>query len=307
MTESGFARYDAPLIVPPGRYLWLAFELTGTRSKSPRLLSVRVAYPGHDLLRKLPKTLWRDQPERDFLFRYLMPIAAMLDEWESVSSLRHRLLDARIAPGEALPWLASFVGLAIDPCWPESVQRSMVAAAAGLFRTRGTVGSLKTMIEILSEGAEVLIVEHFRLRGGGVFGNEQVNHSQAVLGGGFRVGGIIGEASDQPLAGLDVNQAEQGFDDFAHRFTVTLGAALSEAQMTCLRRLIELHKPAHTDFTLCTAASGIRVGLGVHVGVAAHIGNRSGFEPAILGDAALGAGFLLGRAELDASTSGGDR
>lgn len=307
MPEDGFALYDAPLIVPPGRYLWLAFELTGTRSKSPRLLSVRVEYPGHDLLKMLPKTLWREQPERDFLFRYLMPIAAMLDEWQGVSSQRHRLLDARIAPGEALPWLASFVGLALEPCWPERVQRRMVAAAAGLFRTRGTLPSLKTMIEILSDDAEVLIIEHYRLRGGGVFGNEQANHSQAVLGVGFRVGGIIGEAGVQALDGVEVSQTEQDFDDFAHRFTVTVSAALSEAQLTCLRHLIELHKPAHTDFTLCTAASGMRVGLGLHVGVAAHIGDSSGFEQAILGDAALGAGFLLGRAELDGSARGGDQ
>ena len=177
----------------------------------------------------------------------------------------------------------------------------MVREAASLFRTRGTVASLRRMIEILTDDAKVVILENFRLRGGGVVGNDIVNESQAVLGVGFRVGGLIGDPQVQPLAdGEPVD-----FDDFAHRFTVTVVSALNEAQLACVRRLIELHKPAHTDFTLCTAQSGIRVGVGTHVGVSAVVGQGAGFEPAIVGEAALGAGFLLGRAELNTVTDDG--
>ena len=35
-----------------------------------------------------------------------LPMAAMLDEWEAVSTQRHRLLDARITPGCAGLWNA---------------------------------------------------------------------------------------------------------------------------------------------------------------------------------------------------------
>ena len=290
----GFALYDAPVMVEPGRYLWLVFELNGTRSKTPRLRGASVEFPGHELLSKLPRTLWREPAARDFLFRYLMPVASMLDEWEGVSSTRHRLLDARITPSAALPWLAGFVGLVLDPCWPEAAQRQMVLEAAALFRTRGTLASLKRMIEILTR-AEVVIIEHFRLRGGGVVGNEAVNASQAVLGVGYRIGGMIGALNSQPLAETE----PVDFDEYAHRFTVTVVAALSDAQLACVRRLIEHHKPAHTDFTLCTANSGIRAGLGTHLGISSVLGKSSGFETAILGDAALGAGFLLGRPALE--------
>jgi hypothetical protein len=89
------------------------------------------------------------------------------------------------------------------------------------------------------------------------------------------------------------------FDDFAHRFTVTVVAALDEAQLTCVRRLIEMHKPAHTDFPLCTANSGIRAGLGAHVGISSVVGKSAGFERALMGDAVLGGGYLLGRPALD--------
>ncbi|HIV69420.1 MAG TPA: hypothetical protein H9903_00670 [Candidatus Aquabacterium excrementipullorum] len=286
----GFALYEAPVLAPPGRFLWLVFELTGTRGKSPRLRSARVDYPGHNLLRQLPRTLWREPAARDFLYRFLMPMAAMLDEWDGVSNQRHRLLDGRVAPGEALPWLASFIGLCMDPCWPEPVQRAMVREAAPLFRTRGTVASLRRMIEILTDGAEVIILEHFRLRGGGVAGNPDVNQSQAVLGVGFRVGGLIGEPESKPMA--DAGPVD--FDSHAHRFTVTVVAALSDAQLACVRRLIEVHKPAHTAFELCTARSGIRVGLGSQVGLGTVVGASGGFRPAVVGPVALGQGFVLG-------------
>lgn len=289
-TAEGYALYEAPVMAPPGRYLWLVFELTGTRSKSPRLKSARVDHPGHELLRQLPRTLWREPAARDFLQRFLMPIAAMLDEWDGVSAERHRLLDPRVTPGEALPWLASFMGLVLDPCWSETVQRRMVREAVALFRTRGTVASLRRMIEILTGDAEVIVLEHFRLRGGGVVGQAEVNTSQAVLGVGFRVGGVIGDAEPQPMA----DAPPVDFDDFAHRFTVTVVATLDAAQLACVRRLIEVHKPAHTHFELCTAQSGIRVGLGTHVGLSTVVGASAGFQPAIVGPAALGEGFVLG-------------
>ena len=291
--SDGFTFFDAPVGAEPGRYLWLVFELSGTRSRSPRLRSAQVEFPGHTLVDKLPRTLWREPATRDFLFRSLMPIAAMLAEWDAVAATRHRLLDARIAPTEALPWLAGFIGLALDACWAEDVKRQMLLQAAPLFRTRGTLTSLRRMIEILTQ-AEVVIIENFRLRGGGVVGNPQANASQAVLGMGYRVGGRIGEALDLPLA----DAPELDFDDFAHRFSVTVVAALSDAQLNCVRRLIELHKPAHTAFTLCTACAGLRAGVGAHVGISTVIGKSAGFDPAVLGDSALGKGYLLGQPPL---------
>ena len=290
----GFARYEAPVIAPPGRFLWLVFEFAGTRSKSPRLRSARADYPGHSLLQQLPKTLWRDPHAQDFLTRYLMPMAAMLTEWGGVSDQRHRLLDPRIAPAEALDWLASFLGLAMDLCWPERARRQMIAEIAHLFRGRGTLRSLQRMLEILT-GAEVVILEQFRLRGGGVIGNAEATSSQAVLGTGFRVGGAIGEVTEM---GLEVPSDAQ-FDDFAHRFTVTVVAHLSDEQLRCAKRLVEIHKPAHTMFDLCTAAVGTRVGVGLHIGLASVVGDSSGFDKAVVGDSVLGRGYLLGRPELD--------
>jgi phage tail-like protein len=292
--EAGLQWFEVPVMAPPGRYLWVVLALHGTRHKSPRVRAVQVAHPGHRWLQQLPRTLWHEPAARDFLHRYLMPLARVLDDWDRSGAERHRLLNPRATPGEALPWLGRFVGLAMDPCWSETVQRRMVGEAARLFRTRGTVASLRRMVSILTEGAEVVLIEHHRLRGGGVVGHEQARASQAVLGAGFRVGGLIGEPNERPLA----DTTPVRFDDFAHRFTVMVVARLTEAQRACVERLIELHKPAHTAFTLCTAEGGLRLGVGSHVGVSAVVGHAARMQPAITGEAALGQGFILGRPEL---------
>jgi phage tail-like protein len=291
--DEGFAIYDAPVPAAPGRWLWLVVEFSGTRHKSPRLKDIEIEFPGHDLLALLPRTLWREPAAQHFLHRLLMPPAALLDEWAQAADQRHRLLDARIAPESALAWLAGFVGLVLEPCWPAAAQRRLIAAAARLFRTRGTLASLHEMLQLLTD-AEVLVVEHFRLRGGGVIGNPTAPASRAVLGGGYRVGGMIGPAESTPVA----DSAGEDFDGFAHRFTVVVVARLDATQLEGVRRLIEHHKPAHTELTLCTADSGLRAGLGAHVGLTALIGRSGRFEPALLGDAALGAGVVLGRPEI---------
>jgi phage tail-like protein len=239
--------------------------------------------------------LWREPHARDFLSRYLMPLAAGLAAWGGASEARHRLLDPRIARSESLEWLGSLIGLAMDPCWPERARRQMLLEASALFRIRGTVAGLRRMIEILTN-AQVLIVEKFRLRAGGVIGNAQAAQSRSVLGAGFRVGGSIGRDEQTRLTSLP---ASESFDDYAHRFSVTLVAALSDEQLRCVQRLIETHKPAHTVFDVCTVDAGARVGVGLHVGLASVIGRSSGFSPLLLGDAVLGKGYLLGRPELD--------
>ena len=67
----GFETYEAPVLGPAGRFLWLVLELSGNRGQTPRIKSVRVEHPSHDLLRRLPKVYSREEAVGDFLRRYL--------------------------------------------------------------------------------------------------------------------------------------------------------------------------------------------------------------------------------------------
>lgn len=291
---AGYTWYEAPLDVEPGRYLWIVLELNGKSTHTPRVRSLRAETQGHDWLRRLPQLYSRDAVQAHFLQNWLAPLAAVIQDMADQADARHILFDPTVAPAESLDWLASCIGLALEPCWPEHACRRMIAEAAGLFAARGTLGSLQRMLEILTD-SQIIIVEKFRLRGSGAIGESGTTTSSAVLGSGFRVGGAIGVTQQTALAGKEA-AAEDSFASHAHRFSVLIAAELSMEQLNCLKRLVTLHRPAHTAFDLCAISSGMRVGLGLHVGMTSLVGRNSGFGRLELGDSQLGRGDLLGRA-----------
>jgi len=227
------------------------------------------------------------------------------------------LLDARATPDEALPWLASFLGLVLDELWATApapngqtasdVRRRYVEEAAWLFRYRGTVPGLKRFIEIYT-GVPVVLIEHFQLRGigGAMLGDTGAAFSSSVLGVGFRVGGALSTTETMPLTGSVAN----AFLTHAHRFTVIVPAVLTPEQLGVVNNILVVHRPAHTVFGLYTVGAGMRVGRALIAGMTSVIGPTGGFSTIQLGEAILGRGAIIGRPETGAvlgSTKVGDQ
>jgi phage tail-like protein len=290
--DDPFRVLEAPATDRPGRYLWVALELTGNTRRTPLVRALRVHHPDHDLLRRLPRAFSRDRDAAAFLRRYLSMADGVLDELDGAAARREVLLDPRGAPGEALPWLASFLGLVLDERWPEGVRRQAIDEAPWLFRRRGTVPGLRRFVEIYT-GGPVMVVEHFRLRslGGELVGSDSPAFSRSVLGAGLRVGGAVGSEDPRPLEG----DAEDAFRTHAHRFTVLVGRDLDDEGRRVVERIIEVHRPAHTAWELCTAAEGMRVGRGLHVGLSSVVGPTGGFGEVRLGASIVGGSDVLGR------------
>jgi phage tail-like protein len=246
--DGPFETYDAPVLAPPGRYLWVTAELRGDTMRTPRLRCLRAERPGHDLLRRLPRTYSRDEAAADFLRRYLAPLDGSLADLDARATARRALLDPWSAPPELLSWLAGFVGLTLDNRWPLAARRRLIEEATWLFRFRGTLRGLSRFLEIYLE-REIALIEHFRLRG----------------------------------------------PDGAHRFSVFIPLALSAEQESVVRHVLDVHRPAHTLYDLCTVTSGMRVGRGLYAGLTSIAGRSDGFQPLRLGAATLGRGTLLGR------------
>jgi phage tail-like protein len=291
--DDPFETYEAPVNAEPGRYLWVTLELTGNTRFSPRVKGLRAERPGHDLLRRLPKAYSRDRETAGFLRRYLAllegPLSELLDEAEA----RDVLLDPEATPEELLAWLASFLGLTVDERWPAGAVRALVGEAGALLRCRGTKGSLERMIELYLGVDGVTILEHWRLRGlGGALLRDERSalEAGAVVGENFRVGGAVGDREGQLLSGT----VEDAFETHAYRFTVVVPAVLSDEQRDVIRHLLDVHRPAHTLFELCTVGSGMRVGVGLHVGLLSIIGRTGSWEQLRLGGL-LGRNAILGR------------
>jgi phage tail-like protein len=293
--DDPFETYEAPIKADPGRYLWVTLELSGDTRHSPRVKCLRAERPGHDLLRRLPKTFSRDPDVAAFLRRYLALMEGTIEELLDKAEARDVLLDPDATPEELLSWLASFLGLPLDERWPVPAVRELIAEAGGLLRCRGTKSTLERFVELYLGLDDVTILEHWRLRGlGGALLRDEPSALEAgtVVGENFRVGGALGTEDEQPLGGT----VEDAFRTHAHRFTVIVPAQLSDEQRSVIGHMLDVHRPAHTLFELCTIGSGMRVGYGLHVGLLSIIGRTGGWEQLRLGGL-LGRDAILGRPE----------
>jgi phage tail-like protein len=311
--EDHFKTYEAPINAPAGRFLWVTLELRGNTRVSPKIRCIRAEYPAHDYLRRLPKTFSRDAQGASFLLRYLALFEGFLGETEARGVDRDLLLDPRSAPDECIPWLASFIGLTLDERWAKApspngqtaidARREMIREAVWLFRYRGTLPGLKRFIELYT-GIPVIIIEHYRMRGIGasVLGDTGAAFSSSIVGVGFRIGGAVGSETVMPIQG----NVEDAFRTHAHRFTAIIPAALTAEQLDVVRNIIEVHRPAHTIFDVCTVSAGMRVGRGLIVEISSVIGRTGGFSTFQVGNAVLGRGAIIGRPE-EGSTLGSGR
>lgn len=299
-----FATFEAPVMAPPGRFLWVTVRLRGNQRRTPSVRELRVERTSHSLLRRLPAVFSADGDQAEFLHRYLATFDGFLHDLDLRSGARDILVDPWGTPREALDWLGSFVGLVLDDRWAEAARRRLVAEIVPLYRRRGTVWALGRYISIFlaSDHAddldrpwvEPVIVEHFRLRGvgGPLLGENSTLSSRSVLGAGFRVGGSVGELDSRPLD--PERDAQSAFATHAHRFTVLIPQSLSAEQTAVIRHVLDTERPAHTAYEMCTVDAGMRAGKGLHIGISSIVGPTGAFEDAILDRTLLGRRGILG-------------
>ena len=92
--------------------------------------------------------------------RLLLVFESVLEPIEQVIDQIAQYFDPELAPESFVPWLASWVALALDEKLPMQQRRLLVKRAMELYRWRGTRRGLKEAVE-LSTGARALIVENF--------------------------------------------------------------------------------------------------------------------------------------------------
>jgi hypothetical protein len=153
-------------------------------------------------------------------------------------------------------------------------------------RFRGTKAGLERLLELIV-GREVLVLERWRLRGlgGALLEGRDAPAGAAVVGGGLRVGGAVGATAAEPVA-------DDAFATHAHRFAVLVPALLSDEQLGMVTYALDVHRPAHTFFELCTLGSGMSIGRGLHVGLLSTIGRTGGFESLAADRGVLGRGVV---------------
>jgi len=174
------------------------------------------------LLRFLPALYSVDN---EFAGRFLRIFETVLEPIEVLVDNQPYYFDPMLAPREVLEYMAIWVGLDEGEEWPLARRRALVAAAASLYRIRGTRRGIKQHVSIYSAGLPLV--------------QERTN--------GFRL---------DPDARLGVNTVI-GVDR-PHHFVVTvvverpdeLDKDTKRALEDTLRALIDGDKPVDTSFGL---------------------------------------------------------
>jgi phage tail-like protein len=84
----------------------------------------------------------------DFLGKFLAPFEEVFEGFEGLLDEIDRYFAPAFTDPELLPWLATWLSLALDPGWDEAKRRRLIAEAVELYRWRGTVRGLKRYLEI---------------------------------------------------------------------------------------------------------------------------------------------------------------
>jgi phage tail-like protein len=181
-------------------------------------------------IRYLPRVF---EEQDELMGRFLMLFESFWAPIDKQIDTISNYFDPAITPLKLLPWLATWVDLALDDHWPEAKRRQLLKAAVALYRKRGTRRGLQEYLEIYT-GARVQISEHGA--------HNFLLGPEARLGPGVALGTL----------------------NMPHTFTVTVflppsdearaGAAARERyeadRRQMIESIIEAEKPAHTSYNL---------------------------------------------------------
>jgi phage tail-like protein len=245
---------DALILQPAGRYLFVRLRLWGDGSATPTVRRIHLDFPRATSADLLPAVYHDDEAGGAFTERFLSLFDASLETVAETVRRFPALLDGGRAPADVLPWIASFLSIALDEGWSVEARRRILAGAPDLFRKRGTLAGLQEAIRLayLPEGEGAAVVEHGWERAWGAVAPASGAPPTAARLGATR---LFGRASARFALGRSAlgrtpvmsfgDLAEDPHRAGAFRFSVAVPPAPGLTR-TSLNRLIDGQKPAHT-------------------------------------------------------------
>ena len=160
---------DILLYGQKGRYLWLWLELSGPGHAE--ISELKLYSPGDIFLETFPE-VYRNSGE--FLHRYLSVFSSLYNDLDEKIDALSRIVDIDTAPDEALPILADWLGLKLEPGFLTAEEtRLLLKNAYGLLTKKGTLSSIEGVVRLFVK-EEFFIVERNLLPVGQMEGMESL-------------------------------------------------------------------------------------------------------------------------------------
>lgn len=196
----------------------------------------------------LPQVLLRanltaDAKQENVVRRLLDVMETMFRTFEEVLDTVPDRFDPLRTPDDFLPWLASWAALVLRADWSQEQKRQVLARIVPLYRMRGT-----------REGLE----QYLRAYVGAGVHIEDVHQP-------LQVGMVATVGTDTVVGGIPTNI-------FRVRVAFTTSDVAGLAQRTeSVKAVLEIEKPAHTDYILSVSGPTFRVGEVAQIGVDTYI------------------------------------
>jgi phage tail-like protein len=260
---------DYLALQPPGRYAFVRVRLTGDGTATPSVRRIRLDMPRATSLDFLPAIYRIDPAASDFTERFLSLFDATIGDIDRAIERSPALLDADGVPDAALPWLASFLDIAVDASWTPAQTRAIIDAAPALYRARGTVAGLSQTIELIA--GVIPVIEELPLeRLWGALGTSAIVRGTRLFGRGASRAVLaqsrLGATRLKSYGAI----AQDPYTQTAFRFRVLVPPAPTLVTGTSVARLEQVlatQKPAHTAATVRVGGGGFIVGVWANVGV----------------------------------------
>lgn len=323
-----------------GRYLRVTLELFGTGHATPEIAALRVYAPRFSYLdRYLPEhyreTVFGGSADKsaaatgaDFLQRFLCLFEGVLTPLEDRVANAYLVTMPETAPTEALPWLAEWIGLTLEPGLPEVRQRLLLREATRIYRRRGTLSGLQLALDIATGGMvsrqEIVVLEDFRLRRtfATILGADLANEDDPLLSGIVESGNsfvgdtlFLGDEQQQEFLALFAPGAERTvqerqavaelFEKLAFRVTILVHRGTADDELRLVKRIVALETPAHVEVRILAASKGLIVGLAALIGIDTAPGMKEPARPVRVENSVIGwRDYILGIGSLDPRLQG---
>ncbi|MCB9741730.1 MAG: hypothetical protein H6741_02380 [Alphaproteobacteria bacterium] len=326
-----------------GRFLFSRLTLHGNGRTGPQIAALRAWTPRLSYVQRYLPELYHEDPlvvaadapgaptPADFHERFVALFESVMTPLEDKVAAAWQFTSPETTPTEALPWLASWMGVLLEPGMDEALCRRMIAAAPTLAQWRGSKRGLEMALELVTSGGitrgEIIVLEEWRLRRtwATILGVDMADEEDPLIGAvSVNANSVVGdtlilgdehhreflalygdEAIDSDTPGSTWwERIQERIDKFyvdrflarsAHKASVLVLDELAPEILGLVRRIVELESPAHVSVDVKVSTRNFIAGVSALVGVDTRVGVEPPPRTVRLGHSRLGAGDRIRR------------